>query len=694
MDLISREISSGDKSIEFQFGKIARQADGAVYARMGDSIVLVTVAGSKEPMLGLDFFPLTVEVVDKMYAAGKIPGGFIKREGRPSEKSILTARLIDRPIRPLFPDGFRNEIQIIVSTLSVDMVNPSDILALNAASMALAISDIPVEKMVAAVRMGRLDGEWIINPTLQDSLLSDLDLIVAGSSDSIIMVEAGANEVDEELMIEALSRAHEAIRSMIASMEEIAKEIGKPKREIILAEPDSELKEKVISIATSRIREAMGGSDKLAREEAVSVAKKAIMEELLLEYPESEGEIKKLLYSAEKSVVRKMIVDEGIRPDGRTLGEIRPIDCEVAFLPRAHGSGLFTRGQTQVLSVLTLGTASEVQRLDGLDNKESKRYLHHYNFPPFSTGEVWRLGTPKRREVGHGALAERALLSVIPDEIDFPYTIRIVSEVLESNGSSSMASVCGSTLSLMDAGVPIKAPVAGIAMGLVKDGDKAAVLSDIQGVEDALGDMDFKVAGTTKGITALQMDMKATGVHIDVLKSALKQAKDGRLFILDKMLSAISEPRSSLSAYAPRIIAMSINPEKIGEVIGPGGKVIRGIIEATGATIDVKPDGTIYVSSLDGEGGEKAKEMIEALVKEVMPGEIYLGTVVKTTTFGAFVELLPGKDGLVHISKLAKKRIPTVEDVVNVGDKIKVKVVEIDEKGRINLTAIDVEEDK
>lgn len=694
MDLISREISSGDKKIEFQFGKIARQADGAVYARMGDSIVLVTVVGSKEPMLGLDFFPLTVEVVDKMYAAGKIPGGFIKREGRPSEKSILTARLIDRPIRPLFPDGFRNEIQIIVSTLSVDMVNPSDILALNAASMALAISDIPVEKMVAAVRMGRLDGEWIINPTLQDSLLSDLDLIVAGSSDSIIMVEAGANEVDEELMIEALSRAHESIRSMITSMEEIAKEIGKPKREIILAEPDSELKEKVISIATSRIREAMGGSDKLVREEAVSVAKKAIMEELLPEYPESESEIKKLLCSVEKSVVRKMIVDEGIRPDGRTLSEIRPIDCEVAFLPRAHGSGLFTRGQTQVLSVLTLGTASEVQRLDGLDNKESKRYLHHYNFPPFSTGEVWRLGTPKRREVGHGALAERALFSVIPDEIDFPYTIRIVSEVLESNGSSSMASVCGSTLSLMDAGVPIKAPVAGIAMGLVKDGDKAAVLSDIQGVEDSLGDMDFKVAGTAKGITALQMDMKATGVHIDVLKSALKQAKDGRLYILDKMLSAISQPRSSLSTYAPRIITMSINPEKIGEVIGPGGKVIRGIIEATGATIDVKPDGTIYVSSLDGEGGEKAKEMIEALVKEIMPGEIYLGTVVKTMTFGAFVELLPGKDGLVHISKLAKKRVPTVEDVVNVGDKIKVKVVEIDEKGRINLTAVDVEEEK
>lgn len=694
MDFISRNISSGDKNIEFQFGKIARQADGSVFARMGESIVLVTVVGSKEPLLGLDFFPLTVEVIDKMYAAGKIPGGFIKREGRPSEKSILTARLIDRPIRPLFPDGFRNEIQIIASTLSVDMINQPDVLALNGASMALAISDIPIEKLVAAVRIGCVDGNFIINPTFQDSLVSDLDLIVAGSRDSIIMVEAGANEVDEAFMLEALLKAHESIKEMIDSMEAIAKEIGRPKKQVKLAESDPDLLEKVTSMAAPRIREEMGRADKLAREEAISAIKKEVIEELASEDVELEQQIKKLLYSVEKSVMRKMIVDEAIRPDGRSLNEIRPIDCEVAYLPRAHGSGLFTRGQTQVLSVLTLGTASEVQRLDGLENKESKRYLHHYNFPPFSTGEVGRLGTPKRREVGHGALAEKALLSVIPDELDFPYTIRIVSEVLESNGSSSMASVCGSTLSLMDAGVPIKSPVAGIAMGLVTDGDKAAVLSDIQGVEDALGDMDFKVAGTAKGITALQMDMKATGVPIDVLKSALDQAKEGRLFILDKMLSAIAEPRSSLSTYAPRIITMSINPEKIGEVIGPGGKVIRGIIEATGATIDVKPDGTIYVSSLDGEGGEKAKGMIEALVKEVVPGEIYLGTVVKTTTFGAFVELLPGKDGLVHISKLAKKRIPTVEDVVNVGDKLKVKVTEIDEKGRINLTAIDVDEDQ
>ncbi len=692
MGLISRNIQSGDKTIEFQFGQIARQADGSVYARMGDSIVLLTVVGSKEPMMGLDFFPLTVEVVDKMYAAGKIPGGFIKREGRPSEKSILTARLIDRPIRPLFPDGFRNEIQIIASTLSVDMVNQPDIIALNAASMALAISDIPVEKMIAGVRIGYVDGAFVINPTFQDLIVSDLDLIVAGSRDSIIMVEAGASEVDEAMMVEALTTAHQTIGKMIDQMEEIAKEIGREKREIKLAEPDPDLYEKITMLAAPKIREAMGSADKLAREDAVSQVKKEATETLLDEFPEAESEIKKILYSVEKTVVREMILKEGIRPDGRALSEIRPIDCQVAFLPRAHGSGLFTRGQTQVLSVLTLGTASEVQRLDGLENKESKRYLHHYNFPPFSTGEVGRLGSPRRREVGHGALAERALLSVVPDELDFPYTIRIVSEVLESNGSSSMASVCGSTLSLMDAGVPIKAPVAGIAMGLVTDGKDSAVLSDIQGVEDALGDMDFKVAGTAKGITALQMDMKATGVPLDVLKTALAQAKEGRLFILEKMQSTIDEPRSSLSSYAPRIITMSINPEKIGEVIGPGGKVIRGIIDATGATIDVKPDGTIYVSSLDGEGGEKAKAMIEALVKEVAPGEIYLGTVVKTTTFGAFVELLPGKDGLVHISKLAKKRIPTVEDVVNVGDKLKVKVVEIDEKGRINLTAIDVDE--
>ncbi|MDO8885442.1 polyribonucleotide nucleotidyltransferase [Candidatus Oleimmundimicrobium sp.] len=694
MNIVEKELNVGGRVFEFQFGKVARQADGSVLVQCGDTIVLVTAVASKEPLEGLNFLPLTIDVVEKMYAAGKIPGGFIKREGRPSERSILTARLIDRPIRPLFPEGFRNEIQIIATILSVDNVNPPDVLALNGASIALAISDIPVEKIIAAVRVGRVDGNWRINPTFQELGKSKLNLIVAGSKDSIVMVEAGAEEVDEETVLQALEEGHKAIKQFIKFIEEIQRELGKKKREIPLFNVTGEIETKAREEITEKIKEALINSDKLAREEAITSVKKDALEKVLDMFPDKEKDIKSVFKKIEKEEVRKMILDKGIRPDGRELDEIRPISCEAGVLPRAHGSGLFTRGQTQALTVLTLGTVSEVQRLDGLEIEESKRFLHHYNFPPFCTGEIWRLMGPKRREIGHGALVEKAILPVLPNELDFPYAIRLVSEVLESNGSSSMASVCGSTLALMDAGVPINASVAGVAMGLVKEDDKVAVLTDIQGVEDALGDMDFKVAGTSNGVTALQMDMKVSGVDTAILKKALEQAKKGRLFILDKMISVISEPREELSKFAPRIITMKIKQEKIREVIGSGGKVIRGIIEETGANIDIEDDGTIYISSIDGESGEKARQIIELLVKEIKAGEVYMGTVVRIMNFGAFVEILPGKDGLVHISKLAKERIASVEDVVKVGDKILVKVIEIDKLGRINLSAIDVEENK
>lgn len=694
MSVITKELDLGGKTLEFQFGKVARQADGAVVVRCGDTVVLVTVVASKESREGLDFLPLTVEVVERMYAAGKIPGGFIKREGRPSERSVLTARLIDRPLRPLFPEGFRNEVQIIATVLSVDQVNAPDIFALNGASIALAISDITTEKIVAGVRVGQVDGRWVINPTFQELEHSRLDLIVAGTKDSIVMVEAGAKEVDEEVMLQALEEGHKAIKKLVGFIEEIRDELGKDKREFSLVKATDEVEAETRQKATEGIKKALCNPDKLAREEAIKTAKEAMLSELLTLFPEKEKDIKNVLKKIEKEEVRTMILNEGIRPDGRKLDEIRSISCEVGALPRQHGTGLFTRGQTQVLSVLTLGTVGEVQRLDGLEIEESKRFLHQYNFPPYSTGETWRLMGPKRREIGHGALAERALLPMIPDESEFPYTIRIVSEVLESNGSSSMASVCGSSLALMDAGVPVKAMVAGIAMGLVKEGNKAEVLSDIQGVEDALGDMDFKVAGTSNGITALQMDMKASGVAADILRKALEQAKEGRLFILDKMFSVISTHRDELSAFAPRIITIKIKPDKIREVIGPGGKMIRSIIEESGANIDIEDDGTVYVSSVDRESGEKAQQMIELIVKEVKAGDVYMGTVKKIMNFGAFVEILPGKDGLVHISKLAKERVPSVEDVVKVGDKILVKVTEIDKMGRINLSAIDVEEGK
>lgn len=691
-NIINRSFDFKGKRLTFETGKLARQADGAVTVQMGGTIVLVTAIASKEPRENVDFLPLTIDVDEKMYAAGKIPGGFFKREGRPSEGAILTCRLIDRPLRPSFPKGFTHDVQVIVTTLSVDQANPPDILALNGASAALSISTVPFNGPIGAVRVGRIGGSWLINPTFQELAESDLDLVVAGSEAAILMVEAGAKEVPEEDMLVALETGHQAIKELIAMQREFADAAGKEKMAFSPAVIDAELESKVRSLATEPIRKVIMNPDKAGREEAISRVKNELLEQLQEEFAEHIKTVKDIFRAIEKELVRKMVTEEQTRVDGRKPAEIRQITSEVGILPRTHGTGLFTRGQTQVLSVLTLGTIREEQTIDGLGIEESKRYMHHYNFPPFSVGETGRMGTPKRREIGHGVLAERALLPVIPGEEVFPYTIRIVSEVLESNGSTSQASVCGSTLALMDAGVPILAPVAGIAMGLVKEGDKYAVLSDIQGVEDALGDMDFKVAGTRKGITALQMDMKVAGVGEDILKQALQQAHEGRLFILDKMAEAITTPRAELSTYAPRIIIIKIPTEKIREVIGPGGKVIQGIIAETGATIDIEDDGTIYVASKNGESGEAAKRMIEGIVKDVEPGQIFTGRVVKTMPFGAFVELRPGREGLVHISKLAKHRVEKVEDVVNEGDQITVRVLEIDRQNRISLTAIDVEE--
>ena len=691
MNLKSIEIELGDRPLKLETGKLATQADGAVTVRCGDTTVLVTVVASKEPSERVDFFPMVVDVEEKMYAAGKIPGGFIKREGRPSEKSILNARLIDRPIRPSFPKSCRYEVQIIVTVLSVDQMNPPDVLALVGASAALTMSDIPFDNPIGGVRIGRVDDRWIINPTFQELELSDLDLIVAGNKNAILMVEAGAREVPEDLIVEALHRGHEAIKQIVGELEEFGKIAGVPKRELTSPETDEEIVAEVTELALERIRESLKIHDKQSRADKTTALKNEVKEAILAKLPEDsgkEGDINQALSKLEKEETRRMVLEDSIRMDGRGLDEIRPVSCEVSFLPRTHGTGLFTRGQTQVLTVLTLGTVREGQMVDGLGIEESKRYLHQYNFPPFSTGETGIMRGPRRRDIGHGALAERALLPVIPEEVEFPYTIRLVSEVLESNGSSSMASVCGSSMALMDAGVPIKAPVAGIAMGLVKEDDRVAILTDILGMEDAFGDMDFKVAGTDQGITALQMDMKVEGVDREILGKALDKAKKARLFILDKMKEAISEPRQEISEFAPRIITMKIDQDKIREVIGPGGKMIRSIIDETGATIDIQDDGTIYVGSIDEASGEKAREKIELITKDAKRGDQYLGTVTKTTNFGAFVEILPGKEGLVHISRLAERRIAKVEDVVKVGDKILVEVVDIDRQNRIALAAV------
>ena len=675
------------KDYVLETGELAKQAGGAVVVRQGDTVVLVTATASKLPK-DLDFFPLTVDFEERMYAAGKLPGGFIKREARPSEKATLTARMIDRPLRSAFADGFRNEVQIIATVLSADQIHQPDVVSIMGASAALMIAGIPFEGPLAGVRIARVDGEYLVNPTFDELEESDLELTVAGSRDAVYMIEAGAYEVSEEDMLDALEFAQRAIGEFCGIQERFLSQCDITPMDVQLHTIDEALVERIFSAGSAKMREALHNPDKHARMDAVA----AVKDEIASTFSEDEmaamgKDIKAVLKQLEKKTMRTMVLEEGERADGRGLTEVRQVTSVAGYLPRAHGSGLFTRGQTQVLSVLTLGMLSEWQRLDTIDVSEGKRYIHHYNFPPFSTGETGFMRGPKRRDIGHGALAERALVPVIPDEDEFPYTIRIVSEVLESNGSSSMGSVCGSTLALMDAGVPIKAPVSGVAMGLIKEGDQVAVLTDIQGLEDFLGDMDFKVAGTEKGITALQMDNKAKGLSTEILAQALRQAKDGRAHIMEKMLEAIDEPRAALKEFAPRILTIKIPQDKIRDVIGSGGKVVRGIQEETGAQIDIQEDGTIFIASRD-QGGEEALKRIQLIVKEPEIGERYTGRVVSIQTFGAFIELTPGKDGLLHISRVAKGRVGKVEDVLSVGDEVEVEVLDVDDRGKISLDRV------
>jgi polyribonucleotide nucleotidyltransferase len=682
----------GGRSLTAEIGKVAKQANGSVMLRYGDTVVLVTATVSKEQRQGIDFFPLLVDYEERLYAVGKIPGGFIKREGRPSEKAILSMRLTDRAIRPLFPYGFRNDVQVVATVLSVDQDCPPDVTAMIGASIALSISDIPFSGPIAGLVVGRINGEFIINPTREQSEQSEMQLVVAGTRDAVMMVEAGAKEVPEEIMLEGIVSGHRVIQDIIGFQDEIIAQFGKPKLEIPVYQVDPELDRLVRDYVSERVAVAVRNPDKLARQDAIDQLERESREHFLESYPERGKDIKEIFRGILKETVRQMILEEQERPDGRKLDEIRPITCEVGILPRAHGSGLFTRGQTQALTVATLGSVSDEQILDGLGVEESKRYIHQYNFPPYCVGETRPMRGPGRRDIGHGALAERALLHVLPKEESFPYTIRLVSEILESNGSSSMASVCGSTLALMDAGVPISSPVVGIAMGLVTGVDKFAVLSDIQGIEDALGDMDFKVAGTAKGVTALQMDIKVKGVSAEVLKKALEQAKEGRMFILSKILEVLPGPRPELSKYAPRIITITIDQEKIRDVIGPGGKTIRKIIEDTGVQIDIEDDGRAFIAATDAEAGQKALRIIETLTQDVEVGKIYMGKVTRLMDFGAFVEIIPGvlglqgKEGLVHISQLDERRVGRVRDVLKEGDELFVKVTEIDRQGRINLS--------
>ena len=685
----------GGREISLTFGKYAKQASGAVLVQSGGTAVLVTATMSKNPREGIDFFPLLVDYEEKHYAVGRIPGSFMRREGRASEHAILSGRLIDRSIRPLFPEGFRNDVQVVAYVLSSDQQVEPDMLGLIGASAALMVSDIPFDGPCCGVRVGRLGGQWLINPTFHESEEGDIDLVVSGTRDAIMMVEAGIKVVPEAEVLEAIAVGFDAVRELDEWQVEIAKEIGKPKLEIKLSETDPRLYQWIEKAGADALAAAIQNSDKKAREEAsaqvlgdlgtqlANLPEGHELKEYLAAHPKAIGDT---LYHLEKKVVRKLTTEKGIRVDGRKTDEIRAITCEVAVLPRAHGSSVFTRGQTQVMNICTLGSTGDAQKIDGLDPITSKRYMHHYNFPGFSVGEVKPSRGPGRREIGHGALAERALTPVLPTVEDFPYSLRLVSEVLESNGSTSMASTCASTLSLMDAGVPIAAPVAGVAMGLIKEGDRFAVLTDIQGIEDHLGDMDFKVAGTHEGITALQMDIKIKGISLEVMQLALEQARKGRMFILDKMLDAIEQPRTDLSPYAPRILTLHINPEKIGALIGPGGKMIKRIVEETGVKIDVEDDGSVFVTTSDADAAQRAVSWVERLTKEAEVGQIYTGKVTRILNFGAFVEILPGKEGLVHISQLAPTRVAKVEDVVNLGDVITVKVMEIDNQGRINLT--------
>jgi polyribonucleotide nucleotidyltransferase len=691
MEVHTAELLVGGRVMTLETGRLAKQANGAVFVRYGDTAVLVTATASRLPREGIDFFPLTVDWEERLYAVGKIPGGFIKREGRPTEKAILAARLTDRPIRPLFPEGFRNDVQIVVTAMSVDHDASPEICGIIGASAALTISDIPFDGPIAAVEVGRVDGQLVINPTAAQQAVSELRLTVAGTYDNVLMIEAGAHELPEPVILDAIFLGHAEIRRIVEGIRGFQSRAGKPKGQYTLYLPSPELTARVEELAAEDLKAALRLPDKLEREARIEDINRRVTETALLEFPDQGKEIQAVLKHILKDEVRRAIIHDHIRPDGRGLKEIRPITVEVGVLPRVHGSGLFTRGQTQAMTAMTLGPLSDQQILDGIGLEESKRYIHHYNFPPFSTGETAPLRGPSRRSIGHGALAERALEPVIPPESQFPYALRLVSDILESNGSTSMASVCGSTLALMDGGVPIKAPVAGVAMGLVKEGDDYAILTDIQGIEDALGDMDFKVAGTRQGVTAIQMDIKIHGLERRILEQALEQAREGRLFILEKMLEVLPAPRTELSPYAPRIITLHIDPDKIRDVIGPGGKTINRIIESTRVgdkkvDIDIEDDGTIYIAAVNRAAGEQAVRMIEDLTRTVEVGQVFDGRVTRLVNFGAFVEVLPGKEGLVHISELAHGRVGRVEDVVKVGDPLRVKVVEIDHLGRVNLS--------
>lgn len=679
------EMDLAGRPLKIEIGKVANLANGSAMVSYGDTFVLCTAVGSKKPKEGIDFFPLSVEYEEKMYSVGKIPGGYIKREGRPSEKATLTARLIDRPIRPLFPEGFKNEVQITATVFSVDQENQPDVVAMIGSSIALSISDIPFDGPTGSVTVGYIDGEYVINPTTAQRDASKLSLIVSGTKDAVTMVEAGSDILSEEVMLGAIMRGHDEIKRIVAFIEGIAAEIGKEKMIITPAVVNEELVADLTAFLSERINTAVRIQDKASRNSALDDIKDEMVSTFSEKYPDSKAFMSGFFKEIEKDKVRKMITFEAVRPDGRTIDEIRPISCEVGLLPRTHGSGLFTRGLTQALTITTLGALGEAQRLDGIGEEETKRYMHHYNFPPFSVGETG-MNRTNRRAIGHGALGERALLPVLPSEDDFPYAIRLVSEVLTCNGSSSQASICGSTLSLLDAGVPIKDLVAGIAMGLIKEDDSVAILSDIQGMEDALGDMDFKVAGTKDGITALQMDIKVKGLSREIMERALEQARVGRLHILEKMKECIDVPRPEMSLYAPRVYKLNINPDKIREVIGPGGKVITRICADYNVKIDIDDTGRVLITANDGEGGEKALKEIQGIVKEIQVGEIYNAKVVRIMTFGAFVELLPGKEALCHISQLSKERLKTVEEAFKVGDELMVKVIEIDAQKRVNVS--------
>ena len=674
------------RTLKLETGRLARQAGGSVLISYGDTVLLVTATMSDEPREGVDFLPLTVDYEERLYAVGRIPGGFIKREGRPTEKATLSARLTDRTLRPLFPEGLRNSIHIVATVLSIDQNCPPETLSIIGASAALSISSIPFSGPVGAVMVGFLDGEPLFNPDLEQSQQSSLHLAVAGTADSINMVEAGADEISKDDLLACLAGGHEIIQKIVSLQEEMIAQVGRSKVELPQVEPLPELSEKLEPFFHDRIDGAMRTVEKLEREENLAAVKKEALDQFLEEYPDHEGEIKKIYSEVLQKSMRAMILGESTRTDGRKPNEIRPITCTVGLLPRTHGSAVFTRGQTQVLDVCTLGAPRDVQILDGLGIEESKRFMHHYNFPPYSVGEAGFIRGASRREIGHGALAERALGSVLPDVEEFPYTIRLVSEVLESNGSSSMASICAGALALMDAGVPIEKAVAGIAMGLIKEDSQVAILSDIQGIEDFLGDMDFKVAGSDKGIVALQMDIKTRGISMEILSQALDQAISGYRHILAVMAETIDRPRAELSPYAPRMITMQIDVDKIRDVIGPGGKMINKITEETGVEINVENDGKIYILAVDLNAGKKAQEIIDELVADVEPGQVYMGTVTRVERYGAFIEVLPGKEGLLHISRMDHCHVERTEDVANLGDSIEVKVLDIDDKGRINLS--------